>query len=246
MAELMLALGIGLLVVGGLIALFAMGGILGKKKVGGAVALVLIVAGLVAGGMGGLFPLAAAPSDDLFPGEPVYMVTFLDASPWSGDLVTGLSQIVNPEFTVLDALANDTNYGTDAQWDVAIIDFIVARTDAGDADDTQIYFLDMGIVDTITDVSAGTTFTILDYDDTTDSYDSSFAETTGADNAPGLIARNRYFVSGAPGFRHDISLTFDGNQAAFGTGPSVVGSSYTFTIVAAGQVLTVNIVVSAA
>ncbi len=242
-------IGVWVIIIGAILAVFALAGKLpGKKNIGTVVAIGVIVAGLVMAGpllSSALLGVGGDDDSDQF-GGAMYEVTFLDTTPWSANLPTGASQIVNPAFTVLDILANDTNWAALTST-ASAIDFIVSRTDAGDADDTQIYFLDIGSVDTITDSSAGTTYTLIDFSDTTESYDWDFTETGGSDNTPGLILKDREFVAGAPGERHDLTVTFDFNEAAFGsTNPSVVGASYTFGIVAAGSVLIVNIVVSAA
>lgn len=241
-------IGIWLIVIGAILAVFALAGRLpGKKNVGTVVAVGILVAGLVLAGpfLSGLLSVAPNGDGDIF-GGAVYEVTFLDTTPWSANLPTGASQIVNPAFTVLDILANDTNWAALTST-ASAIDFIVSRTDAGDADDTQIYYLDIGSVDTITDSSAGTTYTLIDFSDTTESFDWDFTETSGSDNTPGLVLKDREFVAGQPGERHDLTVTFDINEAAFGSSnPSVVGASYTFGIVAAGSVLIVNMVVSAA
>ncbi len=241
--------GVWLLLIGVVLTVFALAGRLpGKKNVGTVVAIGFIVGGLVLAGpmLSGMLDVGGDDDSEQF-GGAVYEVTFLDTTPWNSDAPTGASQIVNPAFTVLDVLANDTNWAL-LTATTSTIDFIVARTDAGDADDTQIYYVDIGSVDTITDSSAGTTYTLIDFSDTTEAYAFDFSETDGGgDNTPSLVLKNREFVAGAPGERHDLRVTFDINEAAFGpTNPSGVGASYTFGIVAAGSVLIVNMVVSAA
>ncbi len=241
--------GVWLLVIGAILAFFAIAGVLpGKKKIGGAIALVFIVAGLVLAGplLGGLLAVAPADDGEEF-GGATYDVRFADASPWNANAPTGASQIVNPEFTVLDILANDTNWNGLTST-VSDLDFLVSRTDAGSANDQQTIFLDIGTVDTITDTAGGTTRTLLDFIDAEERFDALWSETGGGGETPvARVSGNRFSSSLIPGDVGDFQLTFDINEGAFGSsGPSVVGSSYTLTVVLAGQVMTINMVVTAA
>ncbi len=238
-------IGIMLLVVGAILGIFALAGALpGKKKFGGALAALILVAGAVLAAplFAGLMEITPA-----VPTGAQYEVRWTDSAPvdtaGSGgtDLATS-SIIVDPLFKNVDILANSTDYQA---WSVTDVEFqvTVSRIDAGDADDQQTVYFDMGTVDVITDVSAGTTYTLLDYDDTTESYDAIWA-TSASGFTIALQSGNRYYTSMSPGDVIDITVDIDPNEAAFAA--AVVGDSYGFTLVAAGQVLSVEMIVTAA
>ncbi len=234
-------IGIMLLVVGAILGIFALAGALpGKKKVGGALAALILVAGAVLAA-----PLFAGLME-VTPGVPTgaqYEVRWTDSNPigtMDTDVAT-VSIIVDPEFKELQILANQTDF---ALWDDTDTDFqvTVSRIDAGDADDQETVYFDMGTVDVITDVSAGTTYTLIDYDDTTESYDAIWASADSFTVA--LQSGNRYYTSMSPGDVFDLVVDIDVNEAAFAS--AVIGDSYGWTFVAAGQVLSVECIVTAA
>ncbi len=245
MVELMLVLGLVILAIGGFIALFTVFGVIPKKKVGAAVAVVVLFAGGVAAGMGGLFTFAQAP----VPGDagPEYEVTWLDVSPCDNSCPDDDTEIVSADFKHYQVLANQTNLGTgdwaETDW---TINYLISRVDTGSSEEQQTIYLDLGTVDTVTDVSAGVTYPIFDYNDATEAYDFTFADggATDANLVPGLISRNRYFVSISPGEVWNAHSVINPNEAAFTAG--VIGQSYGFTVILAGVVLTCEITITAA
>ncbi len=242
----MLAIGIVLLVVGFFIAAFTAFGVFGKKKVGASIALVVLFAGGVSAGMGGAFDnlLTAAPPGDA---GPSYEVAWHDATPTDNSPPDDMTEIVSTDFKHYQIFANQTNLGTgdwaETDW---TINYLVSRTDTGLSTEQQTIYMDLGTVDTITDVSAGVTYPIFDFNDATEAYDFTFADggDSDANLAPGLISRNRYFVSISPGEVWNAHSVIDPNEAAFTAG--VIGESYGFTVIIAGQVLSMELTITAA
>jgi hypothetical protein len=243
--------GIWIMVIGAILAFFAIAGVLpGKKKVGGAIALVFIVAGLVLAGpmLGGLLVIAPAVED----GVPVYDVRFtaqglVDNTDCDGAEDGSVTVIIAADFKSMDLLDTQALFAAETALDAATAggcwEFSVNRLDPGDADDTAIIYMDVGTVATIVDVTAGTTFPLIDFNIQTDAYDVIFQEDDNT--AIGFLTGSKYYDTLAPGGTQGYQANIGFNDAGFDAAAGVIGMPYSFTMVAAGQTLTVSIVLTA-
>jgi hypothetical protein len=104
--------------------------------------------------------------------------------------------------------------------------------------------MDVGTVATIVDVTAGTTFPLIDFNIQTDSFDFTWTPDL-TDVAIGFLTGSKYYDSMAPGdfIAYDVDIGF--NEAGYVAGADVIGVPYSFTLVAAGQTLTVSIISTA-
>ncbi len=229
--------GIMVAIVGVVVILLALGKAF-PGKLGGALGIVLLLAGL---GMNYSFfaGLTAAPDAEL-KGE--YVASWLRSGAFDASAATldSASSSVSADGLVLSLWDTDTNFDDDStsttstQWN-----FTLYR-EAGTGEETtdvETVAFDVGSVDTVTLSSDGTSRPLFSYDDSIDAY----TVTWGGGIVAGAGSLGRIDMN--PGDSEiDLTAVLLMNEDAF---TAAIIDQYSWTLVVAGNVLNCNFIVTA-